>query len=172
MRQLGRQIGTLHASRYPGLGNFPETETFTPGEFPERLARTMETLAARVWADDLEVRQSLPHFMRAARQMSPPDHISLIMPDMGPGQFLTDQRHITALIDIESYIRGPAELELAVLELWIANAEAFRAGYVEVNGNFPDIGGVRMVYRFFIYLLYHAPPKGLVNWLGAATIFD
>ena len=172
MRQLGRHIGTLHVSRDLHLGNFPETKTFVPDEYPERLARTMQTLASHTWAEDVEVRESLPDFMSAARQVSPPEHISLIMPDMGPGQFLTDNGHITALIDIESYVRGPVELELAVLELWTADAEAFRAGYVEVNDSFPDIGDVRMVYRFFIYLLYNAPPKGLANWLGAPIVFD
>jgi len=132
----------------------------------------METLASHTWANDLEVGESLPDFMSAARQMSPPEQISLIMPDMGPGQFLTDNRRITALIDIESYVRGPVELELAVLEFWTADAEAFRAGYLEVNDSFPHIGDVRMVYRYFIYLLYNAPPKGMANWLEAPTVFD
>ena len=129
-------------------------------------------MAIGFWADDPEVRASLHQFTEVAREMPTPNHMSLIMPDLAPSQFLTNDGRITALIDTESYVRGPAELELAVVELWTENPEAFRAGYLEVNDIFPRIGDCREAYRYFIYLLYNAPPKGLSKWLEAPEYFD
>ena len=171
MEQFGRHIGKLHSTRYTHFGNFSQTQSFSPESFPQRLAHTLQELSSYRWVDDMEVQESLPEFVDMAKQIPPPDHISLIMPDIGPGQFLFKSNRITALIDIESYVRGPVELELVVIELWTTDAAAFRKGYEEVRGCFPDLDRVRTVYRVFIYLLYYAPPKGLGNWTGAPIRF-
>lgn len=172
MRQLGRHVGKLHLHQHSCFGNFPETAKFPASEFPERLAYTMQELASDGWEDDLEVKKTLLDFVRAAQQTQPPKHISLIMPDIGYGQFLTDGHSITALVDFESYIRGPVELELVELEMWIGDGKAFRSGYEEANSAFPAIAEVRTLYRFFLYLL-HTWPRGFTrNWLHAPACFE
>ena len=74
--------GRLHSATFPHFGNFPETETFAPREFPERLASALQDLAIGFWADDPEVRASLHQFTEVAREMPTPNHMSLIMPDL------------------------------------------------------------------------------------------
>ena len=173
MRQLGRHIGALHSSSGDAcFGNYPKTEMLPPHEFPTRLAHTLEVLAADVSTNDPEVHKSLPRFVRMARDLSPPGHISLVMPDLVPGQFLSDEADITAQTDIESYVRGPVELELVVIESWISDAAAFQQGYEEVRGFFPNLREVRMAYRFFIYVLYGTMPgNGLAESLEAPLHF-
>lgn len=171
MRQFGRHIGKLHLTKYIHFGNFPQTQSFLPQDFPQRLAYTLRELSSYVWCDDIEVQESIPEFIDMAEESPPPNYISLIMPDIGPGQFLTEGNRIMALVDIESYVRGPIELELTVIELWATEYVAFREGYEEVRGCFPSLDKVRTVYRFFIYLLFHAPPKGLANWIDAPIRF-
>jgi Ser/Thr protein kinase RdoA (MazF antagonist) len=175
MEQFGRHIGKLHSTRYTHFGNFSQTRSFLPENFPQRLAHTMKELSSYVWADDTEVQESIPKFVNMVEKMPTPEHISLIMPDIVPGQFLFEDDRITALIDIESYVRGPIELELTVIELWINDAAAFQKGYEEVRKCFPNLDEVRTVYRFFIYLLFNAPPpleKGIAKWIEAPEKFS
>jgi hypothetical protein len=171
MHQFGRNIAKIHGSSCTNSGNYPETTTFPTQQFAKRFSRTINLLVTRFWKDDSEIAESLGKFIQSICQMPSPERISLIMPDMNPSQFLTDDNRITALVDIESYVRGPVELELAAIELWMVNADAFLDGYLEVAGSIPNIAPVRRIYRFFLYLLYRAPPNGLSNWLEAPVLF-
>ena len=169
--EIGRHVGRLHSIRHAHVGDFSGTSLLPPEEFPKRLAATMEQLASHGWSADREVKAALPGLLNAARQIPSPEHISPIMPDISPGQFLVDDNRITALVDFESYVWGPVELELTVLELWVRNASAFRAGYEETGEKLPCLETTRAAYRAFIYLLYDAPPKGLARWCDAPVLF-
>jgi hypothetical protein len=171
-KQLGRHLGKLHSTRDARWGNFPQTESFPPGDFPQRLAHTLQQLSSYGCTGDIEVQKSLHLFMDMAKNIPPPNHISLIMPDINPSQFLVEGNRITALIDIESYVRGPIELELTIVELLLTDGIPFRQGYEEVRGCFPSLDQVRTVYRFFLYLLFNAPLKGIANWTEAPIRFQ
>jgi len=93
------------------------------------------------------------------------------MPDLSPSQFLVDEGGIAGLVDIESYVRGPVELELAVLEFWLEHLDAFREGY-EQHVALPSISDYRDVYRFLIYVMYGAPPRAYCEWRDAPRLLE
>jgi len=68
-------------------------------------------------------------------------------------------------------VRGPIELELVVLELWLPQAAPFRRGY-EQHRELPPLTNIRDVYRFLIYLMYDAPPRECQKWLEAPQRFE
>ena len=166
-RQLGRHIGSLHSKSVKKFGNFPRTRSLSANEFPQRLVAALESLYAHAWKCDEEVQAFIDHYLARARRLPPPTHIALIMPDMSPEQFLVDNGRLSALVDIESCVWGPIELELVTIERFIRNGDAFRTGYEETFGALPPLEPVREVFRFFYYLLYNAPPKRLAEWIDA-----
>lgn len=169
--QFGQYIGTLHAHQCETWGNFPQTASFASDEFPQRFVHTLRQLVWFAWQDDAEVSQILASYLNEAEQLPSLTHLSLIMPDISPSQFLYEQGHLSAIIDLESYVWGPRELELVAIELLLTSGDAFREGYESVCGDFPQLAAVRRVFRFFYYLLYHAPPKGLRYWIDAPIVF-
>lgn len=172
MEQLGKQIASLHLKTFPRIGNVSGSLQVKPMDFKDRLITTLRELASHPLAQDNdEVQTLLPNIIKQAQEMDIPKTIATIMLDLWPSQFLSDNKKITALIDIESYVHGPIELELTVLELWVENIEAFKKGYTAVNPNFPNLDQTRGIYRYLLYLMYSCPQQGLNNLLHAPAKF-
>ena len=172
MHQLGEHLANLHNHRIAHFGNHARTHRSSLIEFPDRVAHTMAALVDHGWADDDEVVKALPTFQAAARSMPAPQAASLIMCDIGPSQYLIEGDRISALIDLEGYVIGPPELELAAVELWGEPSAPFVEGYrAHANGRM-DLSACREAYRYFLYVLYQAPSDGLGEWLGRPSWFD
>jgi len=58
---------------------------------------------------------------------------ALVMPDICGSQFLFDAADISAVVDTESYVAGPVELELTIAEWCLVNHKAFADGYQSVR---------------------------------------
>src|SRR6185437_12324079 len=112
-----------------------------------------------------------PFFLRQAQSIDPPSSSGIIMLDLWPSQFLVSETGITALIDIESYVIGPIELELVLVELWLKNHSKFKEAYMASGAKWPDFENRRELYRFFSYLLYDCPEAGLQACLDSPLKF-
>ena len=155
------------------FGTNPRREliSYPVSEYPQRLADTLQELARRWGAHDADVQEALPDMLSRARQLPTPEAIAWIMPDLSPTQFLVDGDDIAGLVDIESYVRGPIELELTALEFRLQHVDAFRQGY-EQHRELPSIAHCRDVYRFLIFVMYHAPPPSYPKWRDAPKLLD
>ncbi len=169
--QLGAFLTQLHKQIFSFFGNL-ELEGLPLSEFPQRLASTMEFLAKSKKAkEDKEVQALLPYFLVKAKSMPAPTSAGLIMLDLWPSQFLANEKGFTSLIDIESYVIGPIEMELVLLELWLKKRSKFKEAYMTAGVHWPDYEATREIYRFFLYLLYDCPPAGLSNCLDSKGKF-
>lgn len=169
MEALGSHVGRLHADAAPKLGSHSRSLSYAPDEFPDRLADTLIALAEHPrWEGDAEAQAALPDHVASARTSSPPEDIAHIMLDLSPGQFLAQGDEITALVDTESFVRGPCAMELTAVEMWTGDGEAFRRGYLRERHELPDMAASRELYRFFLYLLYDSPDReqGLASYLA------
>jgi len=145
---------------------------FPLSEFPERLYATIKVLASAPKAQqNKEVQKMLPFFLRQAQTLKSPASSGIIMLDLWPSQFLMSENRISALIDIESYVVGPVELELVLIELWLQNLSPFKQGYFSQGTQWPDFEENRELYRFFLFLLYDCPEAGLKACLDSAAKF-
>lgn len=160
--QLGQHIGSLHKTKKNYFGCF-ETQKHALSEWPQKLHDTIKLLGkSRKALQNKEVQQVLPYYLIQALKVKAPTSTSLIMLDCWPSQFLASQNRLTACIDIEAYVVGPKALELTLIELWLSTLDPFKKGYFEVNPSWPEeIEENREVYRFFLFLLYGCPEKGL-----------
>lgn len=170
--QLGEHIGKLHAKKLDGFGIFSK-ELKLLNEFNNRLHNAIKILATtRKAQQNPQVQQMLPYYLSEVLKLRNPESAGLVMLDLWPGQFLAENYQLTALVDIESYVVGPIELELVLLELWLQKLGKFKEGYLNVNPEWGDyIEDVREVYRFFLFLLYGCPEEGLEACLDSQNRF-
>jgi hypothetical protein len=169
--QLGALLAGLHQQTFPYFGNLDKKGS-PLSEFPSKLASTIETLARTPKAlKDPFVQKMLPYYVSSARAMEPPKVCSLISLDLWPSQFLEDQGLLSAFVDIESFVVGPIELELCLLELWLKKRSKFKEAYFTISSYWPDYEETREIYRYFLYLLYDCPPEGLQSCLDSKGKF-
>lgn len=170
--QLGEHIGKLHLQKFETFGVFSKIENKL-SEFNNRLHSTIKLLAAtRKAQQDQQVQQMLPYYLSEVLKLHQPKSAGLVMLDLWPGQFLAEGHKLTALVDIESYVIAPVELELVLLELWLQKLGKFKEGYFTINPYWSDyIEETREVYRFFLYLLYGCPEQGLEACIDSSNKF-
>lgn len=58
---------------------------------------------------------------------------AMVMPDISANQFLFDDAGIAAVVDLDSYVIGPVELELTIAEWCLVDHAAFADGYRSVR---------------------------------------
>lgn len=114
-----------------------------------------------------DVQDNLKDILEKIKEMPPPQNIGFIMPDLWPTQFLMEGDKVAALIDIESYVSGPIELELAVLELWLEDFDSFRKGYESSGPKLPDLSATRDIYRYLLFIMHGCPTLGLKNLISS-----
>jgi fructosamine-3-kinase len=160
--QLGTHVGSLHRQKIEYFGTLNQKK-YPLKEFPARLSQTISKLGASKQAlQDPGVQERLSHYVQKALNMPPPEHCSIIMLDLWPNQFLSMQGRLSACIDIEACVIGPLALELTLIELWMSHLGRFKEGYFSVNPHWPEeMENTREIYRFFLFLLYGCPEKGL-----------
>lgn len=169
--QLGELLSKIHAHLYDYFGNI-SVKGESLSKFPEKFKETIKRLAStRKAVADQEVQQLLPYFLKQAEEMPVPKSAGLIMLDLWPSQFLANVNDFSALIDIESYVVGPIELELTLVELWLGRHDKFKEAYQDKGAKWPDFEEQRELYRYFLYLLNDCPELGLQACLDSEAKF-
>ncbi len=169
--QLGEFLANVHLERFDFFGNLSK-QGLPLSEFKLKLFATLKAVAnTRKALQDKAVQQMLPYFLKKVETLKVPINSCLIMLDCWPSQFLDEKNRYSALVDIESYIIGPVELELVLLELWLVPLGKFKEGYLSIHKEWPDLEEVRELYRFFFYLLYDCPEQGLQACIEHKAMF-
>ena len=173
LEQFGYALARVHSRRFADYGS-PSGHVRRPIDgFFTRVAETLRMLASRFYSDDKRIIVTFEHYCRAALALPPPANATLVMVDLDVGQFLSDGRHITAVVDTEGDVIGPRELDLIGLEYLLdqAGAAAFARGYQTVLP-LPDLASVRAIYRYLYLLLEVQGQADLDEWMGWPNLFD
>lgn len=169
---LGEALARIHQYRFDWCGAPTGAVKHGLDQFHTQMVMTMRELVARFYPDHQQIRERLEPMCEAALALPAPTVGALVMPDIDPTQFLTDGARLTALVDTEAYVVGPAALDLLALEyvLDARQAQAFAQGYRRVSP-LPDLTLVRPVYRYFYRLIRIQGSVPLDHWLAAPSLF-
>ena len=171
-RELGQHVGALHRKAFSDWGRFGEAR-YEAAEWPPRLAATLEFMVDKWYEDDAGVRTTLDSFLEQARALDAPSEFCLILPDFRLAQFLQRDGHVSAVVDVESYVIGPPALDLIVLEhsLPADLAPAFSEGYEE-HSSPPRLALVRSLYRYLYCLVQALGEYDFEEWMNRPAIFE
>ena len=170
--QIGDHLGRLHHASFPYWGCFPDDPRYPPEAWPLKLASAMESMAEKWFRGNPDVQKNLPSFAAQARALTAPQQFALVLPDLRLSQFLMENGQITTLVDIESHVIGPRELDFINLEHWLPckYIPAFLEGY-EKHQPIPDLQPVRSLYRYLYYLIDVLAVKDYQEWMNQPILF-
>jgi len=171
-RQLGEHLGSLHAVAFNFWGSYPISPSFRLQDWPELLAKALENMTPHWFEDQPQVMRALPDFAARARRLPALASAALIFPDLHPGQFLVHDGRLAALVDIESHVLGPRELDFIALEyaLQPRHLPAFREGYTR-HLPLPDLAPVRALYRYLYWVMSALGAEDYREWMEQAPLF-
>lgn len=172
-RGIGAHLGSLHRTRFDYWGVFEGDPKLAHEEWPARLADALGDLAARDVPDRAKVRARLPAMQRTARDLPVPDGFTLVFPDLRPSQFLQQEGRLVALVDIDSIVIGPRELDLVAAEYMLT--APLVAPFVEGYTKFlplPRLAEVRELYRTLWFLVWVLGENDHDRWMQHDAWFD
>jgi hypothetical protein len=149
--QLGQYIGYLHTQSYPGYGNVLMEALHPKTDFLAATTAMMRQIIQRFWGDQAELHQSLDDLLVTIDATALFSTANLIMIDISGNQFVYDQQHINGVVDLDTYVIGPREWELSIVEMCITQPAAFQRGY-ESYVAMPRFAPFRSFYRFWSFL--------------------
>jgi aminoglycoside phosphotransferase (APT) family kinase protein len=172
-RQLGDHLGRLHTADFQFWGSYPSPPDFALKDWPLRLSGSLKALAHRWFSDQPEVLAALPGFVSQARRLPPPASAALVLPDLRPNQFLVSDGHLSALVDIESHVLGPRELDFIALEYMLTpqTLPAFMDGYTR-HLPLPNMASVRPLYRYLYWLITALGMHSYAQWMNQPALFE
>lgn len=172
LNDLGDYMGRVHSRRFPYLGAPDGSLRVAPADWGEHLAHAMEGVVATFFSDKTDLVELLPEMQALALSLPAPDGGALVMPDLDASQFLGGPDGLKALVDLESYVLGPVELDLAGLELVLQPAEAaiFAQSYTR-HRPLPLLERSRPLYRFLHRLWGAQGDRPMATYLAYPHLF-
>lgn len=126
---LGRFLARLHERSQAGFG--PVGGRLKPtSAYCEAAITSARTTIETAWTGD---GSRLLAAMTAADPARIATTCALVMPDISANQFLFDGTGLAAVVDLDSYVIGPIELELTIAEWCLTDHGAFADGYRSVR---------------------------------------
>jgi hypothetical protein len=169
---VGDYLGRVHSHSFPCLGAPDGGLQVAPGDWGEHLAQGMARIVAEFFPGDAELSAFLPEMQALARSLPAPSGGALVMPDLDASQFLGGPDGLTALVDLESYVLGPVELDLCGLELILRRQDVAPvvAAYTR-HRPLPDLSASRPLYRFLHRLWEAQGNRPLATYLAYSHLF-
>lgn len=155
-RQLGEHLSRLHrATQGRSGGIYAAPETFTVEQWWPRFARAYCALLeelARGSALMAGLRQPLERALARAVAGGTPEGCALICVDQNPTHYLGADGGLCGMVDVEAHLRAPREYELAMVELWVRDVDAFQKAY-RAHLAWPEtMDCVRPAYQFLTWM--------------------
>lgn len=147
--QLGQFIGYNHNINIencdiPGMKNVC---------LHKKLMNYMETVISSHWnSDSVLDNQVRDYFENLKTKTIKSNGYSLIMTDISANQFLFEDNEITACVDLDAYVVGPKEWELALIKNCVEDFESFKKGY-EYYQKLPNLEETTMDFYLFVMAL-------------------
>ena len=142
-RDLGSFLARMHQRAYEGFGVIDGQLRPTSSYFDVAVESARATLEAH-WSGSDSV------LLLDVISRCDPERISsscsLVMPDIAANQFLFGPAGITGVVDLDSYVVGPIEMELTIAEWCLVNPDAFAEGYESVRP-LPSFEPFRLFHR-------------------------
>ena len=172
-RGIGAHLGSLHKTRFDYWGVFEGDPKLAHEEWPGRLADALGELSQRDVPDRAKVRARIPALQRAAQALPVPDAFTLIFPDLRASQFLERDGELVALVDIDSIVIGPRELDLIAAEYMLSRelVAPFVEGYTKFLP-LPKLADVRELYRTLWFLVWVLGEDDYDKWMQHDIWFD
>lgn len=163
---LGHHLGRLHSRGHEHWGPLL-AETNRAEDWPRHLAKTLASLAEQRGIS----RSAVDEVLLQAKRCRVSEFVP-VMPDLRWDQFLEDGGRLSALVDLDAFVRGPRELDLVVLEYLLdpSQQKPFRQAYASHRA-LPDLAAVRQPYRLLLYLLNVLGESDLGSWMQAPRRF-
>lgn len=149
--QLGQYVGYLHTQVCAGYGNVVMTQLQPKADFLAALVANMHRTVTTFWQDEPELHAQIDQVKARATPDAIFSRAALVMVDISANQFVYQKERISGVVDLDAYVIGPIEWELAILELCITDPVTFRQGYEEY-GTLPSFAPFRAIYRLWSYL--------------------
>jgi hypothetical protein len=146
--QLGQFIGYNHSINIenynlPGMNN---------GCLHKKLMNYMEAMISTHWNSDQVLDKKVrDYFEKLKTKTMQPNGYCLIMTDLSANQFLFEGNAITACVDLDAYVVGPKEWELALVRNCVEDYDSFKKGY-EYYQALPDSEEMMGYYLFVMAL--------------------
>lgn len=165
---LAKQISQLHQHSSPSWGAFPQPK-LNAKQWSLQLQDTLSQLAEN-YQNNVPEALLTEALMQAAKIT--PKYFVPIMPDLRWDQFLSEKGRVSALVDLDAVVYGPAELELVLLEYLLdaAQAEEFSRVYQQLH-TLPDLSSVRMTYRLLLFLMNVLGEQDMTLWMQSPKRF-
>ncbi|MFD2077631.1 Ser/Thr protein kinase RdoA involved in Cpx stress response, MazF antagonist [Actinopolymorpha cephalotaxi] len=167
--RLGEYVARLHLRTYDTYGTLTE-QAIDPAEFVTRTNASMRDTIARFWSH----RPDIGAWFERHAAATDPDvfagHLAPIMPDISGNQFVYHAGTLAGVVDLDSYVVGPRELELAVVETCLTRPEDFRRGYESVLP-LPRFAEFRAYCRFWMLVCEGAGDPDVDEFLTHRTYF-
>jgi hypothetical protein len=163
---LAEHLGALHQVQQDVWGGMTGA-SFSAEQWPDRLQNTLLELS-----DQLDINGSLVSAAIEQALQCTPTRFVPIMPDLRWDQFLQEEGRITALVDLDAFVWGPAELDFVLLEYLLTEEQSntFIHSYPQ-HLNIPNLDHVRKPYRLLLFLMNVLGEKNLAVWMSAPTKF-
>ncbi|MEZ4864762.1 MAG: aminoglycoside phosphotransferase family protein [Caldilineaceae bacterium] len=149
--QLGHYVGYLHTQSYHGYGNLLMPALQPQAHFFAAMVGQMRRIIREFWGNEPALQEQLERLTIATTQEAIFSSAALIMTDISANQFVYHNQQIAGVVDLDAYVIGPCEWELAMLEMSLTVPMAFRRGY-EDYGKLPPFAPFRAFYRLWSYL--------------------
>lgn len=165
--EIGRFLGRAHQVEFDHIGAL-DTRVADPTEFVTRANRGMLDTIMKYWRDQAYILQLFAEYASNfdGRLLWPP---CLIMPDISASQFVYGANR-PCIVDIDSYVVGPRELELAAIETCLTEPAAFRAGYEQFSV-LPRFRDFRSYFRLWL-MVCDVPERLTPDVFGSRNWFD
>ncbi|MDD6034671.1 MAG: hypothetical protein PUC30_00510 [Lachnospiraceae bacterium] len=145
--RLGQFIGYNHQIAHKGCGILGTCDVT---DFFSNALSHMEQFIQTHWNSTDEIDRKVQLYFKSIRKNSfQSARYSLIMADMSADQFLYKGEDIAACVDLDAYVIGPVEWELAFLHNQVRDWDSFTAGY-ETYQPMPDF---EELSHFFYFLM-------------------
>jgi Ser/Thr protein kinase RdoA (MazF antagonist) len=171
-RDLGEHLGKIHRASFQFWGTYPSPPRFKLADWPGLLSQALQKLAPHWFMDQKEVMADLVNCIEQARALPAPDSASLVLPDLRGSQFLVENGHLSAIVDIESHVLGSRELDFIALEYLLAPQDipAFIEGYTPYL-SIPNLTSVRQVYRYLYWVIAALGETDYPKWMNQRALF-
>lgn len=145
--RLGQYVGYNHRISHKHCGILG-IETVT--DFFSSALSHIEQRIQTHWNSEEEIDRKVRTYFHSLKEGTfQSSRFSLMMADISADQFLFHGENISACVDLDAYVIGPVEWELALLYKQVTDWDSFRAGY-ETYQPLPEF---EILSRFFCFLL-------------------
>ena len=170
--KFGGNLAKIHGRKMDYFGNPAGTFKIEAKNVNSHIIRSMKEIVNEFYSGNRKIIDYLPQMERILLDMPAWEHLSFVLVDIDPSQFLADNGSITGLVDTEAYVIAPRELDFIALEYVLdkRSAELISDGYKNVLP-MPDLNPVRTVCRYLYRLIDIQGIEDIDEWFLQPALF-